>query len=142
MREPSLHRGGRLAAAGVAILAVAACTVGPNYQAPAVPLDPGFVNAATGNAKAPASGNNTYIDHGPDMFLNAKMPTVLAVICSENDTHGTIYAVTRSGDVARIDVQDLGEPGRNDTYSIVIDTGYASGERALDQGGNIQIHHH
>jgi len=55
MREPSLHRGARLAAAGVAILAVAACTVGPNYQAPAVPLDPGFVNAATGNAKAPAS---------------------------------------------------------------------------------------
>ena len=40
------HPGVRLVAAAIAILAVAGCTVGPNYQAPAVPLDPAFVNAA------------------------------------------------------------------------------------------------
>jgi len=94
-----------------------------------------------GNAKAPASGNNNYADHGPAEPLAVKMPMVLAVLCSADDTHGTIYAKTRDGQVARIDVQDLGEPGRNDTYRIVLESGYDSGERPLDAGGNIQIHH-
>jgi hypothetical protein len=94
-----------------------------------------------GNAKAPASGNNMYQDHGPAEVLMVKMPTVLAVLCSANDTHGTIFAQARNGDLARIDVQDLGEPGRNDTYRILLDSGYDSGERPLDKGGNIQIHH-
>jgi hypothetical protein len=94
-----------------------------------------------GNAKAPASGNNLYQDHGPAEVLMVKMPTVLAVLCSANDTHGTIFAQARNGDLARIDVQDLGEPGRNDTYRILLDSGYDSGERPLDKGGNIQIHH-
>ena len=39
----------------------------------------------------------------------------------------------------RIDVQDLGEPGvGNDTYRILLDTGYDSGVQEL-QGGNVQI---
>ena len=48
MREPRQHSGARLGAAAMAVLTVAACTVGPNYQAPAIPLDPGFVNATAG----------------------------------------------------------------------------------------------
>jgi hypothetical protein len=39
----------------------------------------------------------------------------------------------------RIDVQDRGEPGKGtDTYRILLDTGYDSGEHALE-GGNVQI---
>ena len=55
MREPRLFAGARRAAAAIAILAVAGCTVGPNYQAPAVPLDPAFVNATAGPAQAPGA---------------------------------------------------------------------------------------
>jgi hypothetical protein len=95
-----------------------------------------------GNAKAPNKGNNLYRDHGPAAPMTVHMPTVLAVLCDTNDTHGTIFAQTRNGGLARIDVQDLGEPGRNDTYRIQLSSGYDSGEQTLEQGGNIQIHHH
>ena len=108
----------------------------------------GFINAANGdranfggNAKAPDKGNNLYKDHGPAEPRHIKMPTVIAVVCDTNDTHGTIYAQATNGEYARIDVQDLGEPGRDDTYRIQMDGGYDSGEQALKQGGNIQIHH-
>jgi hypothetical protein len=84
---------------------------------------------------------NLYKDHGPAQPVTFKMPDVLAVLCSANDTHGTIFAETRDGLIARIDVQDLGEPGRNDTYRIQVSNGYDSGEQTLAQGGNIQIHH-
>jgi hypothetical protein len=94
-----------------------------------------------GNATAPDKGNNLYRDHGPVDPQDIKMRTVLAVLCDTNDTHGTIYAQATNGDIARIDVQDLGEPGRDDTYRIQTDSGYDSGEQALVGGGNIQIHH-
>jgi hypothetical protein len=38
-----------------------------------------------------------------------------------------------------IEVKDLGEPGRRDTYRIILSNGYDSGEHTLE-GGNIQIH--
>jgi hypothetical protein len=41
--------------------------------------------------------------------------------------------------VFRIDVSDQGEPGRNDSYGIILSDGYASGQHQL-QGGNVQIH--
>jgi hypothetical protein len=98
-----------------------------------------------GNAKAPDSGNNNYRDHGPAQVVGFKMKEVLAVLCNADNTQGTIYAKTVSGDMARIDVQDLGEPGREDTYRIQVDGAddfYDSGERTLEKGGNIQIHTH
>jgi hypothetical protein len=94
-----------------------------------------------GNAKAPNKGNNNYQDHGPAQQMHVKMPTVIAVLCSDDDTHGTIYAKTSNGVNARIDVQDLGEPGRNDTYRLQLESGYDTGEQTLENGGNIQIHH-
>ena len=94
-----------------------------------------------GNATAPDKGNNIYKDHGPADPQDIKMRDVLAVLCDTNDTHGTIYAQAVNGDIARIDVQDLGEPGRDDTYRIQMDSGYDSGEQTLVGGGNIQIHH-
>jgi hypothetical protein len=95
-----------------------------------------------GNAKAPDKGNNNYMDHGPASAMHVKMPTVLSVLCDPDDVHGTIYARTVNGEIARIDVQDLAEPGRNDTYRILLDSGYDSGEQTLAKGGNIQIHSH
>lgn len=95
-----------------------------------------------GNAKAPNKGNSNFQDHGPAAAMHAKMPTVLSVLCDPDDVHGTIYAKTSEGDMARIDVQDLGEPGRNDTYRLQIEGVYDSGEQTLVKGGNIQIHHH
>lgn len=94
-----------------------------------------------GNAKAPDKGNNLYKDHGPADPQTIRMPTVISVVCDPGDTHGTIYAQATNGDYARIDVQDLAEPGRNDTYRIRMDSGYDSGEQTLLAGGNIQIHH-
>ncbi|MBI2466589.1 MAG: hypothetical protein HYV62_02015 [Candidatus Rokubacteria bacterium] len=39
----------------------------------------------------------------------------------------------------RINVQDLGEPGAGqDTYGILLQTGYSSGDQTLE-GGNVQI---
>jgi hypothetical protein len=94
-----------------------------------------------GNAKAPDKGNNNYQDHGPAAPMHVKMPTVLAVLCDSTDTLGTIFAVTSDGQLARIDVKDLGEPGRNDTYRLQLGGGYDTGEQTLGHGGNIQIHH-
>ena len=39
----------------------------------------------------------------------------------------------------RIEATDLGEPGTNDTYSILLSNGYYSGQQTLESG-NIQIH--
>jgi hypothetical protein len=33
----------------------------------------------------------------------------------------------------------MGTPGTNDTYGIMLDTGYFSGQKPL-QGGNVKIH--
>ena len=108
----------------------------------------GFIQAQNGdranfggNTMAPDKGHNLYKDHGPAQPLSINLPTVLSVLCDTNDTHGTIYAQATTGGFARIDVQDLGEPGRNDTYRIQTDGGYDSGEQPLWKGGNIQIHH-
>ena len=59
MREPSLRPLAGLAAASLA-LAAAGCAVGPNYEAPAVPLDPSFVNAASGQAQPPGADIATF----------------------------------------------------------------------------------
>jgi multidrug efflux system outer membrane protein len=49
--------GRRLAplAGSLLLAALAGCAVGPNYQAPAVPLDASFVGAGTSNAQAPGA---------------------------------------------------------------------------------------
>jgi hypothetical protein len=39
----------------------------------------------------------------------------------------------------RIDLVDNGEPGRTDTYRVVVDNGYDSGEKVI-VGGNVQLH--
>ncbi|MBI2828549.1 MAG: Ig-like domain-containing protein, partial [Acidobacteria bacterium] len=99
-----------------------------------------------GNAqsnKGLTRGNQEYQDHGPAQRRNVKSLNVLAVVCG-SPAQATIFgqaSVNGSGTLFyRIDVKDMGEPGRGrDSYSILLSDGYTSREQILD-GGNIQIH--
>ncbi len=75
--------------------------------------------------------------------MKVKSIKLTAVTCSDDLQGATIFGtatIDGSGTfVFRIDVTDLGEPGRNDTYGIILSNGYASGQKPL-QPGNVQIH--
>jgi len=99
-----------------------------------------------GNAKASATGatqgQEEYQDQGPVQPMNVKAISVLAIVCT-GTTQASIYGqakINGSGSFFyRINVKDLGEPGvGRDTYWILLQTGYNSGDHIL-QGGNIQI---
>ena len=73
--------------------------------------------------------------------LHLRSINVLAIVC-DGSARASIFGqatVNGSGPFNfRINVQDLGGPGRGgDTYWLLMD-GYDSGEQAL-RGGNIQI---
>jgi hypothetical protein len=98
-----------------------------------------------GNAKANESGETqgqqVYQDHGPAQRLNMQSINVLAVVC-DGSTRASIFGQATIDGVGtvnyRINVQDVGGPGRGqDTYWLLMD-GYDSGEQIL-RGGNIQI---
>jgi hypothetical protein len=98
-----------------------------------------------GNAKADQSGETQgqqeYLDHGPVQRLKMHSINVLAIVCN-GSTRASIFGqamINGSGMVNyRINVQDLGGPGRDhDTYWLLMD-GYNSGEQIL-RGGNIEI---
>jgi hypothetical protein len=103
-----------------------------------------------GNAKVTrdgkVSGQEEYQDHGPADAMNVHSLNVLAVVCSQDRKQASIYGeATIDGAGShfyRIQVTDLGEPSStglvNDTYGLLLDTGYYSGEQKL-QGGNVQI---
>jgi len=97
-----------------------------------------------GNAKADESGETRgqqhYQDHGPVRRLNLHSINVLAVVC--DGSRASIFGqATIDGSGLfnyRINLQDLGGPGKGqDTYQLLID-GYSSGEQTLG-GGNVQI---
>jgi hypothetical protein len=119
--------------------------------------DGGWIVAANGdkgtfggNAKVDANrqiekGSQEYTDHGPATAVHVKSTQILAVVCEGNQA--TVYGVAdvTSGGVTatfpfRVSVMDSGEPGRADTYDILVGNGYYSGEDRPLQGGNIQIH--
>jgi hypothetical protein len=98
-----------------------------------------------GNAKANESGETRgqqqYQDHGPVQRLNMHSINVQAIVC-DGSTRASIFGqgtINGSGPFNfRINVQDLGGPGRTqDTYWLLIE-GYNSGEQTL-RGGNIEI---
>jgi uncharacterized repeat protein (TIGR01451 family) len=98
-----------------------------------------------GNAhsSSPPRGQEQYTDHGPATPINVHSLSVLSITCSADRKEATITGkATINGQGSfdyRIDVKDLGEPGKNDTYRIRLSSGYDSGEQRL-KGGNIQIH--
>jgi hypothetical protein len=98
-----------------------------------------------GNAHpgTPPKGQLHYADHGPATPIKVNSISVLSITCSADGTQATITGkATVNGQGSfdyRIDVKDLGEPGKNDTYRIRLSNGYDSGTQTL-KGGNIQIH--
>jgi hypothetical protein len=84
-------------------------------------------------------GHLTYIDHGPRGF-KVKGTSVMSY-----EVSGPIRRITGMAEVDgvsgigyTVEVTDAGEPGRDDTFSIILTNGYeASGKLA---GGNIQLH--
>jgi hypothetical protein len=98
-----------------------------------------------GNAQVDADGNvsgqEEYLDHGPAEPMNLH-GNVLAVVC-HNATQASIFGEASidgfGSHTYRIDVRDLGEPGKGlDTYRMRVNA-YDSGDKTL-KGGNVQIH--
>lgn len=71
----------RTAVATASLLAVAGCTVGPDYRPPPLVLDPGFVSAgaASVNAQAPADDIAVFWNAFDDATLSALVERALAV---------------------------------------------------------------
>ena len=101
-----------------------------------------------GNAKVAGDGTTVqgqeqYQDQGPAQPRNVHSIELTATTCSNDGTMASIFGratINGSGSfVFRIDVMDQGEPGRNDTYGIMMSDGYASGQHKL-KGGNVTIH--
>jgi hypothetical protein len=94
-----------------------------------------------GNAQVPAKGQEQFVEHGPAVSNEFHSIDVQAVVCTGSSA--TIFgrgSLNRGPtQIYRIDVKDLGEPGRTDTYRLRIGA-YDTSERPLDKGGNIQIH--
>jgi hypothetical protein len=100
-----------------------------------------FGGHAKANESGETQGQQVYQDHGPAQRLNMHSINVLAVVC-DGSTRASIFGqatIDGSGPFNfRINVRDLGGPGKGqDTYWLLTD-GYNSGEQILG-GGNIQI---
>jgi adhesin/invasin len=123
--------------------------------------DGGWIFAANGdkgtfggNAKVDANsqierGSQEYTDHGPATPVHVKSTEILAVVCEGNNRATVWGTATMTSDSVqyasgtfpfRVSVMDSGEPGRADTYDILVGNGYYSGANRPLQGGNIQIH--
>ncbi len=101
----------------------------------------GFGGNAKSNESGETQGQQQYQDHGPAQHLKMQSINVLAIVC-DGSTRASIFgqATINGLDLFnyRIDVQDLGEPGRGqDTYRLRLEV-YDSGEQIL-RGGNIQV---
>jgi hypothetical protein len=96
----------------------------------------GFIADSDGVGSTP-QGHCNVIDHATKMHI--KCLTIDALVVTP--THATFFGRATVGGIEagyRIDVDDLGEPGTNDTFKILTDTGYVAAGTL--QGGNIQIH--
>jgi beta-propeller repeat-containing protein len=119
------------------------CELSDNGQITAANTDPArFHGTARQSATGETSGDQFYQDRGPVHPLTVESMNVQAIAC-EDTTQADIFGqatIDGAGSFSyRIRVQDLGEPGKGvDTYSILLETGYSSGEQVLE-AGNIQI---
>jgi hypothetical protein len=101
-----------------------------------------FGGNARSDADSNTQGEEQYQDHGPAQPLNVHSINVLAIVCDGGQEASIYGEATIDGAGSffyRIKVKDLGEPGvGRDTYWILLQTGYTSGEQVL-QAGNVQI---
>jgi hypothetical protein len=103
-----------------------------------------FAGNAESDADHHSDGQQSYRDHGPAEPIQVRSIEILGLTCNAERTRATIFGRATINDQGshafRIDVQDLAEPGRRtDTYRILVENGYDSGEAALE-GGNVQVH--
>lgn len=100
-----------------------------------------FGGDARVGADGTPQGQEEYQDEGASMDVHST--DITATTCSSDGTQATIYGdatINGSGSyVFRIDVTDMGSPGTNDTYGIMLSNGYDSGIHLLG-GGNVTIH--
>lgn len=95
-----------------------------------------------GNAMPAPRGQEQFQDHGPASPMNVHSISVASVFCLSATRAAIFGSATIGGGGSygfRIDLQDLGEPGRQDTYRLRLDTGYDTTEKQLVRG-NVQIH--
>jgi ELWxxDGT repeat protein len=85
---------------------------------------------------AEPKGHVTYQDKDAGVTIESTSITLVAIAGTHATIRGTATVNGSPGDF-RIEVDDLGEPGRSDTFSITVD-GYSAG--GVLNGGNIQIH--
>ena len=81
-----------------------------------------------------------YIDHATGKRIRATSITIYEVGHTSNSRHfeGEAEVDGVSGYQYWVDVSDLGEPGREDTFDLRLNDGYENGGTL--QGGNIQLH--
>ena len=83
-------------------------------------------------------GHLTYIDHGTNMKVKGTGVTAYTVTGpTTRHIEGTADINGRSGSY-QVDVSDNGEPGRKDTFSIMLSNRYSASGLLI--GGNIQLH--
>jgi len=85
-------------------------------------------------------GHLTYIDHGPNgpQVKGTGVTAYTVTNATTRHIEGTAQVNGQDGFTYQVDVADNGEPGRNDTFTLVLSNGYnATGTLG---GGNIQLH--
>jgi len=93
------------------------------------------------NARDPSSpsGHVNYLDHGVGLHVRSTGITSYTIVnATTRRIEGT--AVLKDGTAVTfvVTVEDLGEPGTSDTFSISLSSGYAASGTLV--GGNVQIH--
>lgn len=84
-------------------------------------------------------GHLNYIDHSDGMHVKATSITgYMAINSVTRQIMGTAEIDGMGGFMFTVVVADNGEPGRDDTFSISLSTGYNA--NGVLEGGNIQLH--
>lgn len=97
----------------------------------------GFVSEYVEGSAAPA-GSVTYQDHDTGMTVKSISLVAMGIVGNRAWIYGTCEIDNQPGHWFRIDVTDNGEPGSDDVFNILLDTGYQKGGKL--GGGNITIH--
>jgi hypothetical protein len=88
-------------------------------------------------------GHLNYIDHGTGMHVKGTAVTGYTVVDAVTRQINYNVKIDGAAGTAQVVVADNGEPGRNDTFSITLSTGYSQGGSLGGDGpggGNIQLH--
>jgi hypothetical protein len=111
-------------------------TGGMNMQAPGGSANAGFVFMTR---KGEAEGSLEFQDRAAGLNLHTKQIEQILV----RDNEAWIGGLVEIGGVVHrfsLHLVDNGEPGRDDRFELLLDTGYTYGyDRTID-GGNVQIH--